>query len=77
MNTTESRIYKILAAISGMDDITPEQGLVTDIGLNSLRMVEVVIAIEDEFDILFQQSDMNFYKLKNVRDLISLVESYL
>lgn len=78
MNTeTAKRIYKILTAISGMDNITPNQSLVTDLGLNSLRMVEVVISVEDEFDILFKQSDMNFYKLKNVKDLITLVETYL
>lgn len=75
--TTEERVSKILATVSGMDSIRLNQSLVTDLGLNSLRAVEVIIAIEDEFEILFKQSDMSFHKLKTVRDLVALVETYL
>ena len=80
MNTQrniEKEVIKILTDISGTEKITHEQTLATDIGLNSLRAVEVVIAIEDTFGILLKQSDMNLYKLKTVGDLIALVETYL
>ena len=64
-NTTEERVHKVLTDISGNEKITNDQNLTTDLGLSSLRMFELVIAIEDEFNIMFNQSDLNFYKLNN------------
>ena len=80
MNTqlsNEKRVCKVLTELCGIEAISMEQNLTKDLGLDSLRMVELIIGIEDEFDITFQQSDLNFYKLKNVGELVNLVEMYL
>ncbi len=76
-NSTEARVHKVLTDISGNEKITNDQNLTTDLGLSSLRMFELVIAIEDEFNIMFNQSDLNFYKLNNVGELITLIDTYL
>ena len=80
MNTplsNEKRVCKVLTELCGIETISMEQNLTKDLGLDSLRMVELIIGIEDEFNITFQQSDLNFYKLKNVGELVNLVEMYL
>ena len=57
-------------SISDEDMITPETTL-EDLGADSLEMVEVIMAIEDEFDV--QIKDEELENLKNVGDLIDCI----
>ena len=48
-----SRIVNILADSIGIstDEITPDKNIMDDLGADSLTTVEIVIALEEEFDI--------------------------
>lgn len=47
------------------------------VGIDSLKLVELVISLEDEFDISFDLSDLVPSEFNNVGDLLNLIESYL
>ncbi len=57
-------------SISDPDIITMETTL-EDLGADSLDMVEVIMSIEDEFDVQIKDEDLE--TLKTVRDLIEYI----
>jgi acyl carrier protein len=54
---------EILSGVAGVDqaDITPETSL-ADLGIDSLTMVEVVVAAEDRFGLLISDDDWPQFK---------------
>ncbi len=72
----EQKVFEILSEISSItvDDTSLE--LTTDIGLDSMNMIMLLIEIEDTFDIRLDESDMNPFDLITVKDIIKLVEKY-
>lgn len=71
------KILVILSQISGMEHIHPEDALQVDLGFDSLQMVTLLIMLEDAFEILFDESDMNPFDLTTVSDVVTLVEKYI
>lgn len=57
-------------SISDADMITMETTL-EDLGADSLDLVEVIMAIEDEFDVQIKDEDLD--SLKSVGDLINYI----
>ncbi len=53
MATVEERVKKIIAEQLGVeeDEVTPEASFVEDLGADSLDTVELVMALEEEFEI--------------------------
>ena len=56
--------------IADEDMITPDTTL-EDLGADSLDMVEVIMAIEDEFDVQIKDDDLE--SLKSMKDLIDYI----
>ena len=56
-------VTEILGSVAGIDraDITPETSL-ADLGIDSLMMVEVVVAAEDRFGLLINDDDWPRFK---------------
>ncbi|MCX4354832.1 MAG: acyl carrier protein [Oscillospiraceae bacterium] len=65
----KDKIKAILSEYSGIsvDEMSEETGLVSDLGLSSLDLVNVVVAFEDEFDIEVPDSDIR--NLKTIGDI--------
>ncbi|MBQ1331334.1 MAG: acyl carrier protein [Lachnospiraceae bacterium] len=55
--------------------IVPEATFTEDLGADSLDAVEMVMAVEEEFDI--SVPDEALESIKTVADLLALVEEYL
>lgn len=55
------------------DEVTPDASFIEDLGADSLNVVEVVMAIEDEFGISIPDDDVE--KMMTVQDAISYVEA--
>jgi len=66
-------ILRILLAHSKIDHVTPESNLLTDFGLSSLEIAEIVCEIEDELDIEILDKDL--VHIKTVRDIYAYVEA--
>lgn len=57
--------------VSGAD-INPNSDLTRELNINSAHLVDIVLDIEDSFNIEFKNEDME--NLRNVNDAISLIQ---
>ena len=58
-----------------VDDITPETNIIDDLGADSLDVVELLAALEDEFDLLI--TDDRVRELYTVKEVADFIESLL
>ncbi|MBO8139338.1 MAG: acyl carrier protein [Thermosipho sp. (in: Bacteria)] len=67
------KIRELIADQLGVDisEVTDEKNLTDDLGADSLDMVDLIMAFEDEFGIKVDDSDLS--KIKTVKDVIDLV----
>lgn len=75
--TTEDRIKEIVANQLGLavDEITLESSPSNDLGADSLDLIELVMATEEEFEI--EISDELAEKVETVGQAVELVDSLL
>jgi len=74
--TTKNEIFQFLKNILsdlGFDEITENQSLKNDIGLDSLDSVELIMKCENEFDISVTDSEID--TLETIEDIINLIIS--
>ena len=71
------KVTVILSELSGMETIFLEQELQSDLGLDSLQMVTLLMMLEENFQITLDESDMNPFDLVNVWQVVDLVEKYV
>ena len=71
----QERVIKVIVKQLGVDEseIKPESSLVDDLGADDLDVIELVMGIEEEFDI--EIPDEEFEKIKTVQDYINYVNS--
>ena len=53
------QVSAILSKLSGMESIAPEQELQADLGLDSLRLVTLLVMLEEGFRIVLDEADRN------------------
>jgi len=56
-----------------VDKVKPESDFITDLEADSLDIVEMLIAMENTFDIEFEDSEM--VDIKTVQDVVNFIES--
>lgn len=57
------------------DSITPETSIVDDLGADSLDVVDLLMTIEDQFEIEIPDSEVE--NIKTVGDLVNYIEEHL
>jgi acyl carrier protein len=77
MNEIEITVVEILGnlGVENIDDFSAK--LIEDLGLDSLKMVTLLIEIEDAFSIELDESDMNPFDLVTVKDIVTLATKYV
>ena len=70
-------VNEILKEKSFCDDITAELKLNEDLGLDSLNMVELIVELEERFNIQIDESDLDPAALQTVEQIYALVEKYM
>ncbi|MDD2558838.1 MAG: acyl carrier protein [Desulfuromonadaceae bacterium] len=73
MSSVEERVQKIVAEQLGVEEeqVTMEASFMDDLGADSLDTVELVMALEEEFEI--EISDEDAEKIQKVRDAVEYV----
>ena len=73
--TTLERVRKILVDQLGdisEDEVTPVASIVDDLGADSLDVVEIVMALEEEFEVEIPDEDAE--KIKTVQQVVDYIE---
>jgi acyl carrier protein len=72
----EEKVKKIIAEQLGVkeDQIVPEASFINDLGADSLDTVELVMALEEEFDIEIPDEDAE--KIKTVGDAVNYIKAH-
>ena len=73
----EDRVKKIIVDMLGVkpEDVVPEASFVDDLGADSLDTVELVMALEEEFDIEIPDADAE--KVVSVGDVVDYIKDHL
>ncbi len=76
MSTIDKRVKEIVAEQLGVDEaqVTNEASFMDDLGADSLDTVELVMALEEEFDI--EISDEDAEKIQTVQDAIDYITEH-
>lgn len=74
--SVEDKVKKIIAEKLSVDleEVVPEASFVDDLGADSLDLVELIMSMEEEFDI--DISDEDAEKLVSVKDAIAYINSH-
>lgn len=73
----EKTVIRIISEISKVsEENIRKDDMLISLGVDSLEMVELMVQLEEELSINFNEADLELSKLKEVNDIINLVEEY-
>ena len=75
MSEYEGKVKEIVADKLGVDEakVTADANFVDDLGADSLDQVELIMALEDEFDVEIPDDEAE--KLKTVQDALNYIDA--
>jgi acyl carrier protein len=75
--TVERRVIEIIVEQLGVgeDEVTPEASFIDDLGADSLDLVELIMAMEEEFGL--EISDEEAEKIQTVQDVINYINEHI
>ncbi|MFP3867121.1 MAG: acyl carrier protein [Desulfobacteraceae bacterium] len=76
MASIEERVVELITNQLGVEksEVVPEATFVDDLGADSLDLVELIMAMEEEFDL--EIADEEAEKLRTVQDVINYIKAH-
>lgn len=73
----EKEIVSIISDVSGfdMEEITPEKNFFKDLDVDSIKAIEITVAIEKKFKVSVRDEDVP--KISTVKEAVALVNNLL
>jgi len=77
VENVEKEIVSIISDVSGLDAdyITPEKNFFKDLEVDSIKAIEITVAIEKKFKVSIRDEDVP--KITTVKEAVELVNSLL
>lgn len=72
----EEKIIAIISEIAGKKDFKLDDNLIYILGFNSKNVMQLILKIEQEFDISIEEDDLDIDNFNNVQAIKSLIEKY-
>ena len=70
-------VNQCLMELAFLDQLpNPEDDIKTDLGIDSLKIVELLIELEETLGIEFSEDDLDPETIKTVQDLYALISGY-
>ena len=75
-STVEQKVKEIICEQLGVseEEVTPQASFIEDLGAESLDIVELVMALEEEYDM--EISDEEAEKIRSVQDVVNYIETH-
>ncbi len=74
--SVEDKVKKIIAEKLSVDisEVVPKASFIDDLGADSLDLVELIMSMEEEFDIEISDEDQE--KLRTVKDALDYIKAH-
>lgn len=69
-------VYEIIRDACGIDEIDDDMSLESDLGLDSLSRILLLVTLEERINATFEASDIDPEELKTVGGFVRLAEKY-
>lgn len=74
----EKRLLNTIQSLSPYEIVIDDNcNLTKDLGFDSLKIVELIFQIEQNYNIEFDDNDLNFSSIKTVGDLKKILQRYV
>lgn len=77
MEVIEKKVIQVLennSKLKNIDVKNLDEITFNDLGVNSLNFIKIIVELEDAFDIEFDDNQINYGLLNNIRDLVKMIE---
>lgn len=70
----------VMAFAKGVDEnyeITNEAHLIDDLNMDSIELIQLLVSLEEEFDIEFDTDELDINSIMQFGNLVNIVEEYM